>query len=161
MALKFHKFQSISAMDRFLNGRIAGGVDIPKTHSALYLHGKTLVFTTPAEEEVIFEAAPATAQVPLTMAQLVEQIEDQATGVKALINREGQLEMYMEPPGEIVLASSGTANRQLGFSSSSATSNTPCAAPGAAEAPRLVQIIPDTGSNGYLVVTDDTVVDNG
>ena len=153
MALNFRKFSSMDDAAVFLKGHIIGGVDLTKNGSSLYLHGLTLVFNTPADS-VTFTASPAAAQVPLTVQDVITQIEAQAAGVSARLNK-GRLELYMTTPGAINLDKDGTANAKLGFSRATDTSNAPYNAPGGS-APALVSIIHDSGSNSYMVVTDDT-----
>lgn len=152
MALRFRKFPSVDDLSLLLRGHILGGVDILRSPGALYLHGKTLIFTTPSAT-VTFAASPASAQVPLTVAQVIAQVEAQATGVSVNINR-GAIELYMTTPGAIALNSTGTANGQLGFDSATPTTGAPFNAPGGS-APALVQIVTDGGSNAYMVVTDE------
>lgn len=152
MALDFKKFARLDDVIIFLKGHLLGSADLVKSKSSLYLHGLTLIFTTPAET-VTFAASPASAQVPLTLAQVKAQIEAQTTGVVVEFNM-GRLELYMATPGAIGIDKDGTANPLLGFATSADMAATPYAEPGGT-APALVQIVPDTGSNSYLVVVDN------
>lgn len=153
MALNFRKYSSMDEAALFLKGHIIGGVDLLRTPGSLYLHGLTLVFNTPGAT-VTFAASPAAAQNPLTVQQVITQIEAQAAGVTAKLYK-GCLELYMATPGAISLDSLGTANALLGFSRDSDSANAPYNVPGGA-APALVQIVPDVSSNSFLVVTNDT-----
>lgn len=153
MPLNFRKFSSVDDLTLFLKGHIIGGVDLTKTSSALYLHGKTLVFNTPGAT-VTFAASPTNAQVSLTIQQVKTQIEAQAAGVTVRFNK-GRLEMFVTTPGTISLDNTGTANSMFGFDVVSDTVAAPYGVPGAA-APALVSIVPDMSSNSYLVVVNDT-----
>lgn len=152
MALNFRKFSSMDEASLLLKGHIIGGVDLTKNSSSLFLHGRTLIFNTPSAT-VTFAASPAAAQVPLTVQQVITQIEAQASGVAAKLYK-GCLELYMATPGAISLDSLGTANALLGFSRDSDSANAPYNVPGGS-APALVQIVPDLSSNSFVVITDD------
>lgn len=153
MPLNFRKFSLVDDVALFLKGHIIGGVDLARNPNALYLHGKTLVFLAPSAT-VTFAATPANAQVSLTLQQLKTQIESGAAGVTVRVNR-GRLEMFLTAGGTVTLDNTGTANSLLGFDTVVDTTATPYAAPGEA-APALVSIVPDTSSNAYLVVVNDT-----
>lgn len=152
MPLNYRKFSSVDDATLFLKGHIIGGVDLSRTPSALYLHGKTLVFNTPAGT-VTFAASPTAAQVPLTMAEVKEQIEADVAGVTVRFNK-GRLEVWTTTPGAISLDATGTANAMFGFDAAADTVGAVYGVPGGA-APALVSIVPDTGSNSYLVVVND------
>lgn len=153
MALNLRKLASIDEITVLLKGHILGGVNVPGTHSARYLHGKTLVFNTPADT-VTFVATPASAQVPLSLQEILDQITTQAAGVSAQFNRLGQLELFVTTPGPINLDLTGTANAMLGFDTAVDTAAAPFDVPGGTP-PALVQVVSDHGSNSFLVITDE------
>lgn len=150
MALNFRKFNTVDEVSTFLKGHLIGGVDVKGRQ--LFVHGLTLIFTTPSAT-VTFAATVASAQNPLTLQQVKTQIEAQAAGVTAKFNR-GRLELFATTPGAIGLDKDGTANAIFGFTSAADMAAAPYNVPGGA-APALVQIIPDNGSNAYMVVTND------
>lgn len=152
MALTIRNFSRLEDVRLLLTGHILGGVDVTKNPAALYLHGKTLIFNTPSAT-VTFAASPTNAQVSLTLAQVKTQIEAQATGVSCRFNR-GRIELFMTTPGTINLDLLGTANGLLGFDPTTDTSAAPYNIPGGS-APALVQVVPDTGSNSFMVLTDE------
>jgi hypothetical protein len=152
MALAFRKFSRLEHATSFLQGHLVGSVSLLRNGNSLYLHGKTLIFTTPSAT-VTFDATPDGTQIPLTLAQVKSQIEAGASGVTCHFS-EGRLDLFMATPGSIALDKDGTANAQLGFSTTADSSAAVYAAPGGS-APALVQIVPDTGSNSFVVVTDD------
>lgn len=153
MPLVARKFGKLADVNAFFIGKLVGGVNIFKDAGSLYLHGLTLVFTTPAAT-VTFAASPAVAQVPLTPAQVKSQIETQTTNGVLVSFRDGCLELIAAPSGTLVLGAAGTANSKLGFMSGAASTAKPVTAPGGA-APSLVSLSPDTGSNGYILVVSE------
>ncbi len=151
MVLDIKKFSGLDSLSSFLKGRLRGTSDLVKNTAALYLHGKTLIFATPAET-VTFAASPAAAQVPLTLAQVKTQIEAQTTGVSVGFVQ-GAIELYMTTPGTLVLDKDGTANAYLGFSSVADSTVKPINPSGGA-APKFVSLVPEPGAGTYLLVTD-------
>lgn len=153
MPLVARKFGKIADVNAHLIGKLVGGVDIFRNSGSLYLHGLTLIFTTPAAT-VTFAASPAAAQVPLTPAQVKTQIEAQTTNGVLVSFRDGHVELIASPSGTLVLGAAGTANAMLGFMAGAASTVKPVTAPGGA-APSLVSIGPDTGSNGYILMVNE------
>lgn len=152
MALDIKKFGTLGDVRAFLQGRIVGSVNVFKTHSSLYLHGKTLIFATPADT-CTFDSTPDGAQIPLTQAEIKAQIEAQVADVSVTFDN-GRVSLHLTAGGPIVLDKDGTANAQLGFDTTTDTSAAVYAEPGGTP-PALVQIVPEHGSNAYLVVVDN------
>jgi len=152
MALVVRKFSGLADLNAFIAGRLLGSVEIPKTHSSMYLNGLTLIFNTPAAV-VTFASTPAGAQVPLTFAQIKAQIETQtAAGVIASL-RDGKLELRAAPAGALVLDNAGTANSKLGFDGVVDSSVAPVNPPAGA-VPKYIDLVADQGSNSYLLVME-------
>lgn len=152
MAIVARKFASLADLNAYLGGRLRGSTNLMRSGESLYLHGLTLIFTTPAET-VTFAATPAVAQVPLTIQEVKTQIEAQTTGVVVgFVN--GALELYMSTPGAIGIDKDGTANALLGFDNSADRAATPVSEPGGA-APAFVALSPESGSNSYILTTED------
>jgi hypothetical protein len=151
MALVIRKFSGLSDLNAFVTGRLRGSVDLTKTHSSLYLHNLTLVFTTPAAT-VTFAASPAATQVPLTLAQIKAQIEAQAAGVLvSWVN--GYLELRASPAGTLVLGAGGTSKPLFGLPAA-ATTVTPLNPPGGA-APTFISVGPEGSQSNYLLTYND------
>lgn len=151
MALVIKKFSGLSDLNAFVRGTLRGGVDLAKTSSSLYLHGLTLIFTTPSAT-VTFASTGTAAQVPLTLAQVKSQIEAQAAGVLVTFNQ-GMIDLRMSTPGTIALAAGGTAKGLLGLPAGAASA-TPLSAPGGS-APSLVSVGPEGSQSNYLLTYSD------
>jgi hypothetical protein len=169
MPLLIRKFSNLDAANILLRGGIIGGRDIvsaasrggatltgsspqASAQSALYLHGLTLIFTTP-NETVTFASSPTNAQVPITLATAIAQIHAQTTGIKAQLI-DGRMAFVDEDASAIVaLSDAGTANAIFGYGNT-AVSGVLYGAPGEA-APALVSASAVANSNTYLVVTDE------
>jgi hypothetical protein len=151
MVLDIKKFSGLDALTTYVKGRLRGSTDLTKTPGSLYLHGLTLIFTTPVAS-VTFAATPAAAQVPLTVAQVKTQIETQ-TAAAVLVNFvNGRLELRAAPAGALVLAANGTSNPLLGFDATTASSVAPVN-PAAGASPKFVALQPE-GNGTYILVTD-------
>ena len=153
MALATRKFATLTEVNTHLAGRLVGGVDLTHTQGSLYLHGKTLVFNTPAAT-ITFVATPASGQVALTLKEVKDQILAQSTSTITATYNRGRLEVRATTPGVINLDLTGTANALLGFSQSEDSVGTPVNAPGGAN-PVFIALVPDTASNGYVLVVGE------
>lgn len=152
MVLDIRKFSGVDALNTFIKGRLRGSVDLVRNPGALYLHGKTLVFTTPAAT-VTFAASPAVAQVPLTPALVKTQIEAQTTNGVLVSFFNGVLELRANPAGTLVLAKTGTANPLLGFDDTTDSTVKPLNPPGGS-APKYVGLEPEGSPGTYLLIQD-------
>jgi hypothetical protein len=149
--------RKVSALDEvnlLLRGAVLGSVELLQASSALYLHGKTLIFTSPVGETVTFASSNSSAQTPLTLLAVLDQIAAQTTGVIARL-RGSRLELVETTPSlGIAVSAAGTANAQLGFNASVATSGKVYAAPGGS-VPAFVSLVPSPTGDSYVVVTNE------
>jgi hypothetical protein len=149
--LKVQEFGSLEEVNHFLQGGIIVGRDLRKSAGGIFVHGLTLAFTSPVAETVTFDAgAGATIQVPLTLAQVLEQIADQTTGVVARLIQGRLALIEATPTSGVAVTGAGTANAELGIGNA-AVAGTLFAAPGDA-APSLVSVLP--GVSTYIVTTE-------
>lgn len=168
MALQLRKHSNIELVDLYLKGGIIGGSAITQiaaegltqvsasvtAQSALYLHGKTLHFNTPAIT-VTFVASPANINAPITLRTAMAQILSQTTNVVKPQLIQGRMALVNATAAAIIsLNKDGTANALFGFPADADTVGTKYAAPGGA-APALVSIVPCNNDNSYLVVTNE------
>jgi hypothetical protein len=153
MALVTRKFGTLADLNAFYGGRIRGSVPLTRTPGSLFLHGLTLITSTPAAS-VTFAATPAAAQVPLTLQEVKEQIEDQSAAALTVNFVAGHLELRATTPGALVIDKDGTANPLLGIDTSADSSAAVVSEPGGS-APTFVALGSDSGSNSYLLTTDD------
>lgn len=148
MALLARKIGDLEELNVYLRGGLVGAAELK---APVYgLDGLTLILTTPAAT-VTFDTDPEGAQQPLSLVEIVEQINAQAAGYAGVYK--GRLRL-MDPAATTgVTVGNGTANTILGFVNTQA--GVPYAAPGNT-APALVSVSPMQGSGaGYLVVTDE------
>lgn len=150
MPLVTRKFGNYKALNAFYLGKIRGGADLSKLANALFLHGKTLIFTTPAGT-VTFAASPAAAQNPMKLSDVKVEIEAQVATVKAEIV-DYALQLWTATPGTIVLSKDGTANSFFGFDTAVDTTAKIVAVPGGA-APKFIALAP--GYDGSLFLTTE------
>ncbi len=151
MALRVYKLGSFEEFQTFLQGGIVGGTDL--ANKKLYLHGKTLIFTSPSAETVTFAASPASAQVPIMLKEVIAQIAAQSV-VKAKYAG-GKLHLLhdLSAPTSKVTISGGTALGDLGLGAGSGT----LYGPPDGSAPRLVTFEPSSNGDGsFIVVTQDS-----
>jgi hypothetical protein len=153
MALVIKKFSGLADLNAFTRGLLRGSSDLVKMPGSLYLHGRTLIFATPAAT-VTFAASPAAAQVPLTIAQVKAQIEAQTAAAVFVSFNQGALELRAAPAGVLVLDKDGTANALLGFDTVTDTTVTPLAAPGGGP-PTFISVGPEGSQSNYLLTYDD------
>jgi len=153
--LKVRKFANIDDLNGFVAGILFGGnvlTDKARLQGGLFLHGKTLIFSAPAVT-VTFAATPAGTQVPIQVADVISQINSQATGVTAGLTRNGRLTLKLTAGGTVTLAGNGTANADLGFGNVAA-SGIAVSAPGGST-PTFVSVS-EGSSNTYTLVYNDT-----
>ena len=168
MALQVRKYSNLELVDLILKGGIIGGSAITQiasegltqvsasvtAQSALYLHGKTLVFLAPAVT-VTFVASPAGVNSPMTLRAAMAQILSQTTNaVKPQLIQGRMALVHATAASAISLDNVGTANSLFGFAGDADTVGTKYAAPAGA-APALVSIVPCNNDNSYLVVTNE------
>lgn len=154
MPLVARKF-NLPELNAFLAGSIGAGTKLtqPENGAALYLHGKTLIFSTPSVT-VTFVASPANGQIPLTIPTLLSQIDTQTShAVKGGLSG-GRLTLVLAAGGTLVLTKDGTANPLLGFDTSKDMTGKPVAITGGS-APTFVSLSPDTSSNNHVLVTNE------
>ena len=112
------------------------------------LHGKTLVFTTPATTVTFSDAT----QAGLSISAIALQIQTALTASHVVSAQERRLRIEKATPGVIVLSGTGTANAQLGFGNTTITTVKYAAPDGAA--PRLISMVQADGQ-AFLVVTEE------
>ena len=150
--LRSRRIAGIDNLNHFLQGCINGSTDLTKMNDSLYLNGLTLIFTSPAAETVTFSSAGD--QVPLSIADVISQIEAQTTGVVAKV-LSGQLYLIEETPNSgVAITEAGTANTKLGFNNAVATTGRVYGAVGGA-APSLNSVV-NSGPDAFLVITEET-----
>jgi hypothetical protein len=149
--LTARKLQGMEGVNNFLKGRLLGGIDLRP--AKFFIHGKTLIFTTPSST-VTFTSG-AGAQVPLSAKDILAQIGSQtANAVRAEFSRDGRLVVYAATPGVITVAANGTANADLGFPAAASTA-APINEPGGA-APEFVTLeAVGTDEDSYIVITNE------
>jgi hypothetical protein len=148
MVLDIRKFSGLDSLNTFVKGRLRGTTDLVKNPAGLYLHGLTLIFTTPAVT-VTFASSPAGTQVPLTLAQIKSQIET-ATASGVLVSWFGGcIELRANPAGVLVLTG-GTASALLGLGAATVQ---PLNAPSGA-APKYVGLEPEGSPGTFLLIMD-------
>jgi len=149
--LYLRRLGGINGVNHFLNGGIVSGVDLTARPSSLYLHNKTLIFLAPNANTVTFNSGGA--QVPLTIAQVLAQIEAQTTGVDAHVH-EGHIALHETTvSGGVTISKDGTANALLGFGDQVNEVGVVYNAP-SGTAPRFIQIVVETPGS-YLVVVEN------
>ncbi len=104
----FERVQGLDVLALMSNGAITGGNAL---RNALWeLDGKTLAFTAPSSATVTF-AAKSPAE-PMTAADVIAQLNDQAPNIKAYL-RDGRLSL--SAASAVAISGTGTANVVLGF----------------------------------------------
>lgn len=135
----------------FLNGGLIGGVNLLQVGGARYLHGLTLIFDSPSAMTVTFAASPASAQVALTVPEILEQIATQTLNAVGAKLRDGQLELLeATPTAGVTITAAGTANAKLGFSTEQDTVGTVYNPPDGVP-PRVLGVNPSTTADHVLV----------
>ena len=150
MALLVRKVAELAEVNALLRGGLIGGIDLRK--STYNLDGKTLIFTTPAVT-VTFDTNPEGAQQPLSLKQILTQI-NATVGLVGWANAiEGRLKFEDPNAAAGIAMGNGTANAILGFKDKQ--EGTVYGAPGGS-APALVSVdaLQNVGG-GYLMVTNE------
>lgn len=114
MALSLKKMGGLEDVNVFMRGGHVGGKDLRR--GVFGLHGKTLIFTTPAGT-VTFATPNASLQEALTATQIVAQINAVHAGM-AKTDQKGRLVLEKDPPVGIAATALSTALPLLGFGDS-------------------------------------------
>lgn len=150
------KITGLDSVDYFLNGGIVGGTDLRKASGGLFLHGKTLIFTSPSSVTVTFAATPASAQTPLSIKEVLAQIKAAVAALTPSVDQEGHLRLIEATPASgVAITELGTANALLGFGKVVPVAGVVYNAPDGA-APRYLSTALLSNSETYLVVTEDS-----
>ena len=164
MALFIRKFGSRFEAQLFMQGGLSGGLDLRAAGAPnadgkhLFLHGLTLITTGAFAGTITFVASPAGTQVPMSVQQMLAQIDTQSTSaLKAGLTRDGRLYLIDAgvPTAAVVVTGTGTANAILGFpdSNSSGTFYNPSDG----IAPRVLNASPAVlDSSGIVILTEET-----
>lgn len=151
MALLARKVGELAELNTLLRGGVLGGIDLHR--AGVYgLDSLTLIVTAPSAT-VTFDTDPEGAQQPLSLKQILTQINAVGALTGYATAYEGRLRLE-DPNGVVEVAvGNGTANTILGLKDAQA--GVVYAAPGGA-APALVSVeaLQQVGG-GYLVVTDE------
>ena len=146
------QFQDVSEFEDFVNGGIrSGGTAMSSSaDKILGLHGKTLIFTTPAVT-VTFADAAGTG---LSMVDIAAQIAAAAT-VKPKLRGQRVVAIWNSTDGQpCVLGSTGTANNLFGFSTTVATTGKIYNAPSGAK-PRWNTFEIAHGFDRYMLLVEE------
>lgn len=124
MALwKFYTFRSHEEMENWLNGVLIGSVDLS---SGANVNGKTFIVDIGGGNVTVTFSGTD----PMTAQEIVDQINASIAGLASLYSRQAiapapafpwDKELKLSRDGSIVVASTGTANADLGFSTTGAT----------------------------------------
>ena len=150
MPLLVRKVGELQEVNTLLRGGLIGSKNLQK---ATYdLDGKTLVTTTPVAT-VTFDTNPEGAQQPLSLKQIIDQINAVSTLAGFAGAYEGCLKLEDPTGGTGIVIGNGTANGTLGFKSGQA--GVVYSEPGSS-APALVDVsVLQNVGGGYLVVTNE------
>jgi hypothetical protein len=153
MALFVYKVGGFEELETFLQGGIVGGAS-DLAGKQLFLHGKTLVLTSPASETVTFASTPTNAQVPISLKDVIAQIAAQSSIKARYVGKRFHLLHDASPSTTaVVISGTSTALEILGFNSGSGKFYNP---PSGA-APRLISFEPSSNGDGsFTVVTEET-----
>lgn len=158
MAQYLRQYSSIKEAEIKINGGVVGGKDMRKT-SQYFVHGLTLVCTGAFAGTITFAATPASAQVPMTLKQIISQIESQSSnGLTAgLMPETGALYIIDAgvPAVAVVLGVTSTGLAALGFDKAGVTGKFYNTSGGAA--PRVLNVFtaPDNGGR-VIALTEET-----
>lgn len=150
MALLVRKIAELTELNTLLRGGLIAGNSLKgPTYD---LDGKTLITTTPAAT-VTFDTDPEGAQQPLTLKQIIDQINAVVGLVGFASAYEGKLKLQNPTGASAVVIGNGTANSILGLKNGQA--GVVYGAPGET-APALVSVeaLQNVGG-GYLLITDE------
>lgn len=153
MAILTQKITGLDNVNFLFKGAVTAGRKYQNMAEGLYLHGLTLIFTSPVVETVTFVASPAGTQVPIPLTTVLAQIKAQTTGVNAQM-KEGQIVLVEATPASGVgVNKTGTANAALGLDTTAVTAGIVYNVPGGG-APELIDIHP-IDANVFLVTTEE------
>lgn len=156
MALRIREFQNAHDLELFLRGGIRGGKKIVDRSGLVQnLHGKTLVFNTPAGT-VTFDESAGAAGIGggLTYKEVVAQIRAVHSGLEASF-RDGVLNLVeTTPTSGVNLDATGTANTYFGFSNATDNAASVVDVKGGT-APTLESLAPKANNDGYVAVIDE------
>lgn len=154
MGIRVRKFIDLVEVNLFLRGGIQAGTDL---RGAVYgLYNKTLVFSSPSAATVTFTTTNSSTQDPLTIVDIISQINAQTSSNLAKVATDGTLVLETDNASSAVtISGTGTANVALGFDASG-ESGTVYAAP-SGTAPYLISVNPlSLSGGGYIVVTEES-----
>jgi hypothetical protein len=164
MALFLRKKSTLEEAQAFLQGGLIGGEDLQR--KPLYLHNKTIVFAAPFAGTITFQASengglilaanPGGVQVPLTIAEVLAQINSGSTNAIRARAIRGHLVLLdgAATPAAAVSITSGTALVDLGFSNVAQVGK--FYKPPDSTTPRLLFLEPEAGGvDGYVLGTEE------
>jgi hypothetical protein len=145
--LKILRFGDTDSAENALNGGISGGK--PVSGKVMGLHGKTLVFNTPAGTVTFSDSSGEGLSV--------KDISDQVVAVQATLLVQfynGYMRIReITPSGGVNLDATGTANSAFGFSSTGDTVGTVYGPPDGT-APRLIDFEGSSRMDGFVAVVE-------
>lgn len=159
------ELQDITEVNALLQGGIIGGKSLhsaqspagsPHVNEGIYnLHGKTLIFTSPASETVTFASTNSIEQEPMTLQQISTQIEAQTTGVEVRWTKDRRLILIETIPSNgVTVTNAGTANALLGFgtgvNSSGKFYNSDFT-----NSPFILSVSPSSLSGSFVITTEE------
>jgi hypothetical protein len=111
--IKTRKFATLEELNIHLQGGFIGDKDLVNL-DIFDIDGKTLVFTTPSAT-VTFDTDPEGAGVPLSVQDIISQIDTQTTNVVKPRVFKGRLVIIEGTPSNGVVPESGTAMERIGL----------------------------------------------
>jgi len=147
---KFGSYNDANLLLRgdILSGPLGNAAPVVSPTLLLGLHGKTLIFTTPATTVTFSDAT----QAGLSISAIALQIQTALTASHVVSAQERRLRIEKATPGVIVLSGTGTANALLGFGNTTTTTVKYAAPDGVA--PRFISMVQADGQ-AFLVVTEE------
>ena len=156
MALRIREFADLFAAEFYLRGGIRGGQQVVNASGLVQnLHGKTLIFNTPAGTVTFDESAGAAGLGGgLTLQEITAQIQAVHAGLQVSLRDRVLNIIEATPTNGVDLDKDGTANKLFGFSKATDNVGKVISAPGGT-APVLVGIWGKTNNDGYMVIIDE------
>lgn len=154
MAIKIRKINDLERVELLLRGGILGGKSL-KDGPIYNLDAKTLIFTQPEAKTITFATTPHSTQEPLTLSQIITQINAGLTDPLASAIQ-GQLTFVEAIPDDgVTIDKAGTANKLLGLDSDDDMVGVIYNGPGGGT-PQLISLSIVANCDGmYIVVTDE------
>lgn len=150
MSLKVYEFDTTKEMEFFLQGGVRGGKVVVNQWGRLYgLHGKTLIFTTPAATITFSDPTGA----GLTYEAISDQIRATATTLFVFWRDKIMHIQMATPTAAVVVDKDGTANSTFGFSGAKDHAGQYFTGP-SGSVPRLIETGVKPRRDGFYVIVE-------